>query len=225
MGNEMGRPGRLRERRPPWPRRDGADRPERQRWDRDREPFETGGVPELYPGSLVMEDLVESPDELSTLRILARYTVIRVLLLSAGRIIEGTKLRVERRVALEHLGMLPAHDWERRALERLVRLCRPAPDPDIIGQALLAAEAAAKRNHPMGAFALYRAGYEISVAEAWWAAAAVAARGIARLARLEEARYSERLWEKRAGVLERRAARAAERSRSGSGDEDTEPAP
>jgi hypothetical protein len=210
MEREGGRTRRLRERRPPWPQRDGdEDRPERQRWDREREPFEDGAVAELYPGSLVMEDLEASGDEGSTMRILARYTVIRLLLLSAAGVIAGTALRVERRVAMEHLAMLPAQDWERRVLERLARLCRETPGVELVEGLVVAAESAAKRGQAMGAFALYRAGYELSRGRGWWAAGALAARGIARLARLEEARWSERLWDKRAGVLERRAARAS----------------
>lgn len=229
MGEELGRPGRLRERRPRWPRRDEEDRPERQRWNREREPFEDDAVAELYPGSLVMEDLSASTDDGSTLRILGRYTVIRVLLLSAAGILAGTALRVERRVALEHLALLPAGDWERRALERLARICRELPGADVAAAAFVAAETAAKLGHPMGAFALYRAGYEMSLGYGWWEPAAAAADGIARLARLEEARYSERLWERRAGVLARRAARAEqrrleeERRRTESGDDDTPP--
>jgi hypothetical protein len=206
MDELNGRPRRLRERRPPWPRRDpDDDRPGPRRWEREREPFEDDAIAELYPGSLVMEDLATSPDESATLRILGRYTVIRLLLLSAAGIIEGTSLRVERRVALEHLAMLPSHDWERRSLERLARLCREAPGPDIADAVFVAAEASAKRGQPMGSFALYRAAYEMSCAHAWWSHAGRAARGIAHLARLEEARWSERLWDKRAAVLERRA--------------------
>ena len=51
----MGRPRRLREMPPPWPRRNDEndeDEPERrQRWDREIEPFEEHGTAELYPGS------------------------------------------------------------------------------------------------------------------------------------------------------------------------------
>jgi broad specificity phosphatase PhoE len=47
-----------------------------------------------------------------------------------------------------------------------------------------------------------------------WDDAARAARGIARIARMDEARYSTRLWEWRATVLEGRAARELERRRA-----------
>lgn len=207
---EHGRPRRLRERPPLWPRRNEGDGPERHRWEREPEPFEDHALPELYPGALVMEDLVVTDDDVATVRVLARYTVIRVLLLSVSGALAGTKLRVERRVALEHLSLLPRHDWERRALERLAVLCREAPAPDIIDAINVAAEAAAKRSQTMGAFALYRAAYELACMEEWWGQAAQCARGIAQLARLEEARYSVRLWQRRAAVLEKRALRAAE---------------
>lgn len=198
----------LRERPPLWPPRDEDFGPGPRRWEREPEPFEDDALPELYPGSLVIEDLVVTDDEVSTLRVLARYTVLRVLLLSACGRLRGGRLRVERRVALEHLALLPAHDWERRSLERLTMLCREELDPEIIAATIVAAEAAAKRSQVMGAFALYRAAYDLSCREAWWSEAAHSASGIARLARLEEARYSVRLWERRARVLDRRADRA-----------------
>lgn len=208
--HESARTSRLRERPPHWPRRnredDGGDTPHPH--SRQPEPFEDGALPELYPGALVMEDLT-ADNEVATLRVLARYTVARLLLMSLAGRIGGRKLRIERRIALEHLAMLPDHDWERRALERLAMLCRDAPAPELVQAATSAAEAAAKRSHVMGAFCLYRAGYELALAEQWWAEAAQVARGIAQLARLEEARFSIRLWRRRAAVLEGRAARAA----------------
>lgn len=223
-----GLPRRLRERPPEWPHRDRDEAPEPRRWEREREPFEDDALPELYPGALVMDDLVVTDDDVATLRVLARYTVVRVLLLSSTGMLAGTRLRVERRVALEHLALLPAHDWERRALERLAMLCREAPAPEIIDAITIAAEAAAKRSQIMGAFTLYRAAYELACVEEWWAEAAQAARGISQLARLEEARYSVRLWRRRAGVLDRRAARrdaaAVRPARINSADEGSSPA-
>lgn len=198
---------RLRERTPPWPRRnDDSDEPDRSRWERDPEPFEDGGVTELYPGALVMEDLTIGADDTATLRVLARYTVVRVLLPSVSGGLAGTALRLEQRIALEHVALLPPHDWERRALERLVMLCGESPRPPIIAGIIIAAEAAAKRSQVMGAFALYRTAYDIATSRHWWDGAALAARGVERLARLQEARHSVRLWERRAAVLERRAA-------------------
>jgi hypothetical protein len=208
--HEHGRPRRLRERPASWPRRNDDDVPERRRWEREPEPFEDNALPELYPGALVMEDLIVTDDDVATLRVLARYTVTRLLVLSLSGTLRGTTLRVERRVALEHLALLPEYDWERRALERLTRLCREIPTPEIVEAATIAAEAAAKRSQIMGAFALYRAAYELAIAEQWWPESAQVARGIAQLARLEEARYSIRLWRRRAAILEGRAVRAAQ---------------
>lgn len=210
--HESARTTRLRERPPRWPRRheDGPDneRAAPRRRDREREPFEDGALPELYPGALVMDDMIVTDDEVATLRVLARYTVARLLLLCLSGALAGRKLREERHIALEHLALLPAYDWERRALERLAMLCREAPARELVEAATSAAEAAAKRSHVMGAFCLYRAGYELALAEQWWDEAAQVARGIAQLARLEEARCSIRLWRRRAAILERRADRA-----------------
>lgn len=207
--HEFARTSRLRERPPHWARRNGeGDSDGAAPRRREREPFEDGALPEIYPGALVMEDLTVTDDDAAALRVLARYTVARLLLMSLCGAIAGKKLRVERRIALEHLALLPDHDWERRALERLALLCREAPAPELVEAATSAAEAAAKRSHVLGAFCLYRAGYELAVAEQWWAEAAQVARGIAQLARLEEARCSIRLWRRRATILQRRADRA-----------------
>lgn len=205
--NRSDSPPHLREQPPTWPRRE-PDRGARSH-SRQREPevYEESSAHELYPGATAMEDLLQTGDELGRLRILGRYIVTRLLVLSCAGWLGGAKLRVERRVALEHLALLPQHDWERLALERLCVLCRETPAPAIVPAAIVAAEAAAKRGHGFGAFALYRATYELARNRGWWAAAATAARGIVRLARLDEARYSERLWERRARVLDRRVAR------------------
>lgn len=200
--------GWLRERPPRWPRREEELGTGPRRWEREREPFEDDALPELYPGALVMEDLDTSEDQSAALRVLARYTVMRVVLLGLRGLLPGSALDVERRIALEHLALLPAPDWERRALERLVGLSQEPADREITHALIVTAESAAKRAQIMGAFALYRTAYELSCREAWWPEAAHAAHGIARIARLEEARYSNRLWQRRAAVLERRAARA-----------------
>ncbi|MBR9988455.1 MAG: hypothetical protein KFH98_01810 [Gemmatimonadetes bacterium] len=203
-------PGRLRERPPPWPRRNHRDGPGRRPWEREREPFEDLALPEIYPGALVMDDLDAVEDDLVTIRVLARYTVARLLILSVSGTLAGSSLRTERRVALEHLALLPQHDWERRGLERLAGLCGEEPDRELLDAATTAAEAAAKRSQILGAFTLYRAAYKLAIAQQWWAEAAQVARGITQLARLEDAHYSIRLWRRRAAVLEARALRAAE---------------
>lgn len=218
--HEPARICRLRERPPAWPRRGSNDepeprrgsddRPEPRRWWRQPESFEDGALPELYPGALVMEDLTATGDDVATLRVLARYTVARLFVLSVSGELTGSDLRTERRIALEHLGLLPEYDWERRALVRLAMRCREDHAIDVIEAATTAAEAAAKRSQPLGAFALYRAAYELAIGREWWAEAAQVARGIAQLARLEEASHSIRLWRRRSAVLDARALRAAE---------------
>jgi hypothetical protein len=206
-GMEAGRRGgrRVRELPAAWPRRDREhDQPLRQRWLREPEPFEDAAGCERYPGATVLEDLTDSGDGGAALRILARYTVSRLLLLPAPARPDAA-LRTERRVALAHLGLLPKHDWERRALERLAGLCLEPPEPALVDCAIIAAECAARRNHQMGAFALYRAAFEVAVARHWWMEAARCAAGVLRLARLDEARVSTRRWEWRVRVLEQRA--------------------
>jgi hypothetical protein len=201
---------RLRERPPTWPWSDDDEAPGRQRWMREPEPFEDCGTFEPYPGATVLEDLAGAHDETSSLRILARYTAVRVLLLASRGLMQGPRLRTEIRSAREHLALLPKHDWERHALERLCRLSRETPTPGIVDVAIIAAESAAKRGHGMGAFALYRTGYEVARDSRWWSAAARSAHGIVRLALLNEAPVSARLWRGRGAVLERRARREIE---------------
>ena len=213
--HDHARPARLREQPPPWPRRNTGDGPDDRRRQREREPFEDDVVPELYPGSLVMEDLVATDDDTATLRVLARYTVARVLILCLSGQLTGTKLRMEKRITLEHLALLPDYDWERRALERVIRACTDVPARAIIEVVTSAAEAAAKRSRIMGSFVFYRAAWELAVQNGWWPEGAQVARGIAQLARLEEARYSIRLWRRRAAVLDRRARRIAEAAAAG----------
>jgi hypothetical protein len=203
----------LREHPPGWPSSDDEFATGRQRWLREPEPFEDRGPFEPYPGATVLEDLAGSDDELSSLRILARYTAVRVLHLACSGLLQGRCLRSEVRVARQHLALLPAPDWERRVLNRLCGLATHPPAPEVVDVAIIAAESAAKRGHGMGAFALYRAGYEIARDSRWWPAAARAASGIARLAMLNEAPFSTRLWQRRAAVLERRASREIEENR------------
>ena len=222
--HEHARHARLREQPPSWPRRNTGDDPEDPRRQREREPFEDNVLPELYPGSLVMEDLVAADDDAATLRVLVRYTVARLLIMSLSGALTGKKLRLEKRIALEHLALLPDYDWERGALERVLSACTDVPGRGVVEVITRAAEAAAKRSRIMGAFVFYRAAWELAVKYGWWAEGAQVARGIAQLARLEEARYSVRLWRRRAAVLERRARRDAEARAAGTRIADPGPA-
>jgi hypothetical protein len=195
-----------------WPRRVAEPTPGRERWLREPEPFEDRGAAESYPGATVLEDLAAGQDDMVVLRIVARYAVVRLVTLSAAGVLAGPKFATERRGALEHLALLPVHDWERHVLERLALLCRESPPPALAGAAATAAECAAKRGHLLGAFALYRAGYEVARDRGWWAEAALAAGGVARLAQLTEAPYSHRVWSWRCRVLEQRDRRAHEQA-------------
>lgn len=214
----------LREQPPIWPRREAGGQWTTQRWLREPEPFEDRGIFEPYPGATVLEDLDASGDETTSLRILARYTAVRLMLLATGRLIVGPKLRTECRVAREHLALMPAHDWERHVLERLCDVCCGAQATVVLDAAIVAAESAAKRGHNMGAFALYRAAYELARDGGLWPGAARAASGIARLARLAGQHYSTRVWRWRTGVLIRRARRDEERELAREGERATEPA-
>jgi hypothetical protein len=205
---------RLREQPPTWPRRGNRRAPGLQRWLREPEPFEDRGAFEPYPGATVLQDLDTTRDEAGSLRILCRYTAVRVLLLATADRITGPDLRMECRVARGHLSLLPPHDWERRVLERLCEVCSVVPAGAAVEAAIIAAEAAAKRNHRMGAFALYRAAYEVARDRSGWPDAARAAAGIARLTHHAEAHHSTRVWRWRVGVLERRARRDDERKRA-----------
>lgn len=208
--DDTGRARRLREQRPGWPQRRDEPAPGRQRWLAEPEPFEDRGIREPYPGATVMEDMSASEDGTSSLRVLARYTVIRVLILCALGRVRRPKLRAEQRVARQHLALLPRHDWERHALERLLVACDELLEEPVVDAAVTAAEAAAKRGHVMGALGLYRAAYELARDRGWWTDAVRAAHGLEQLSRMNEARRSARTWRWRGRVMEARAARQAE---------------
>src|SRR5919108_5123 len=74
----------------------------------------------------------------------------------------------ERRIATEHLALLPAGDWEGMALRRVNDLCAETPPRSLSSAILVTAEAAAKRAHTMGAFAFYRTAHRLAMqARAW----------------------------------------------------------
>jgi len=202
---------RLWERGPRWPRDRQPDDVQweymcagMRRWTRDPEPFEKSGTFEPYPAATVLEDLEADAEETATLRILARYAVARLFLMWCAGVLTGARLAQERRVATGHLQLLPTHDWERRSLERLVAACRALPTAPAAAAAMAPAENAAKRNHFMGAYALYRTIYEVSVRQGWWQEGAAAAHGIARVSIMCDAPRSQRIWRWRARVLETR---------------------
>jgi hypothetical protein len=172
-----------------------------RRWMREPEPFEPRASHEAYVGATVLEDMHPAQDHGLTLRVLARFTVVRLLALWGGGYLYGAKLHTERRIALQHLTQLPADDWERRSLERLAGLCRQQPAPVALDAALGPAMTAADADQPLGAFALYRCVYEVALQHGWPEQATLAAAGIARLSRMYEAPRSHRIWGWRARVL------------------------
>jgi hypothetical protein len=219
MATERGEWGRLREEPARWPDRGRErDEPHRQRWLREPEPYEDRALFEPYPGATVLEDLAVPAEDGVPLRVLARYTVIRILLLGMAGTMAGAALRTERRIAMRHLALLPKHDWERLTLERLTAECCDNPEPGIMATVIIAAECAAKRGQPMGAYALYRGAFELGRRNGWWDEAARCAAGIERLARLDEAHVSARVWGWRCRVLEGRGQRDRERTADGTPD-------
>jgi hypothetical protein len=201
--------GRVRERPAPWPRRVymTAEQHRHAPWLREREPFEDFARLEAYPGAAVINDLAEDAGKQATLRVLARYTVIRIFELCAAGRLAGPKLRTEQRVAAGHLALLPPHDWERHALERLSAACTEELTPAALDFARACAEAASKRGQQLGAFALYRATCEVAERQQWWDDAAAGAHGIMRLARSAQASRSARIWRWRTRVYEARHTR------------------
>jgi hypothetical protein len=201
--------GRPRVRPAPWPRRVHMTpaRHRHQRWLRQREPFEDLAALEAYPGAAVLEDLAEDAGTPATLRVLARYAVIRIFELCAAGRLSGPKLRTEQRVAAGHLALLPAHDWERHALEKLSAACTEELSPAALDLARVCAEAAGRRGQRLGAFSFYRATCEVAAQREWWDDAAAGAGGISRLAQEQAALRSARIWRWRARVFEARHAR------------------
>jgi hypothetical protein len=218
-GDRRGRQGLalVREKRPAWPRRrrplrwtdDGLSDGNAgiRRWLRDPEPFEPQSAWESHPGAVVLDDMTPDRDEADSARILARFTVVRLFTLWGSDRLAGPGLQTERRVAAEHLNLLPPRDFERRSLERLTSLCRAQPTREAVMAALAPAMSAARDGHMMGAFALYRVAFELAAGRHWWEEATAAAAGIARLARMYEAHRSHRTWMWRARICSVRADR------------------
>lgn len=206
-----GRAARRRRKRSAQGRRGGRSRLLGRGRSRDPEPFEDAALCEPFPGATVLADLAAPVQADATRLVLARYAVIRILLLAAAGRLRGPRLRREQRVAAAHLATLPSSDWERHTLDRLAHACGERPDSATLDLARSCADSAAQRGHPMGAFALYRAVYEVALAREWWEEAACAAGGIQRLAELEQARRAERVWRWRTRVLQTRHLRRLER--------------
>lgn len=203
-------------RRPVWARVVGAGELPR-RWSRRPEPWEIEDEP--FEGASVLGDLsLAAGDPREAAGVLARYAVLRLVLRAARGATEGRDLVEERAAALEYVDAQENVDGaERRALRAAVRLAGRSPGR-VLAMALIGAGvAAARRGHPAGALALYRAGYHLGVERGWTAEAALAAAAIARLAERGGGYWAPRRWRRRAAVLARRAAseRAEADRRSG----------
>lgn len=171
-------------------------------WEADTEPFE---------GATVLDDLESTVgDAQSAAIILARYAVLRFLLRAWARS-NAHSWSDERAAAILYLeGARAMQAGERSALRRVLTAARPWPEQDLAASLIEAAPHAATAGHTMGAFALLRAAYCISVERAWPAVASRAAEAIAALAAAGGGRRSVRLWRRRAAHHARRAEQDAD---------------
>lgn len=160
-------------------------------------------VVEPYAASMVLEDLVGSvSDPAGSVRILARFAVVRTVLLVQAGDLEGTPLRVEAAIARRHLRRLPATDRERRTLHRLLRTgTTPGATLRLVHCAYRAAGHAAAAGHHAAAFRLHSFSYMLALAGNRRGDAARAARSIARAADRGGAPRSARLWRARAARI------------------------
>jgi hypothetical protein len=162
---------------------------------------------EAFTGELVLEDPVRR--RFDTTLVLARYLTLRVAAHAASDDWSAFLPEVERALALEYLGALPSRMPERRWLRAVLTSIDGAGlvVPGTVSRLSAAAAAASKRGHRCGAFALWRAAYELACRRGWEGAAGRVARAIARAAAAGRGRRAERLWSRRARVHELRAAR------------------
>jgi hypothetical protein len=162
---------------------------------------------ELFPGATVLDDLETHPaDETAARWIIVRYAAVRGVASLLGDRIDERELRIERNVGLNHLRSVPMLDREAWSLRKMLEALRPQPQRQLAKYLVDAGEAAARRGHGRGAYAMFHVAYRLSLPRRWHAEGARAARGIERLAREGGAVYSPRLWRRRARVMERRAS-------------------
>lgn len=165
-------------------------RPRRRRprelWTRETEP---------YPGALVLWDLDDAGDEDAAV-ILARFAVARWIMVAAHR--GRGRLRRERHAVHGYLRQVPVP--ARGPLLRLLR--KRAPAPRSFYRALRATGMqAAEYRHAGGAYTFLRLAYEIAIGAAQRRPAARIAAHLARLAAVDDAPYSARVWTERVRVL------------------------
>jgi hypothetical protein len=192
---------------PRWRRDEGA-RESSRGGVREPEPWES--CDERSPGELVLADLEGlAEDPASAAVVVARFAALQLALRGAAGETGGGMLALERLAAAAYLARAAALSArERRALALVLDRASQRPTPDLADALLAAGTAAEGRGHGAGALALYRESYRLAVERGWAAEGARAARAMAALAESAGARYSPRLWRRRAAVLERRAAQS-----------------
>ncbi len=187
-----------------WPARSGPAI-EPRRYERTPELWEQ--TFELFVGESVLEDLAAHCSRQESLQIVARYQVLRVAAHAGFDLWDAIDPEIERAAAEAWLRTLP-NLAERRWLTGVLAAVTAEGDVRQAAISCLAGAAAAalEAGHTQGAFALQRTAYQIARAHAWHAEAARVCRAIARSAAEQSARHSQRLWDRRARVHERKAA-------------------
>lgn len=182
----------------------GAGRPKRARLP---ELWESGPESEDSAGQRVLADLSADGTTSDALVILARYLVLRIALVTGGRVADHLNIAAERTAARDYLGALDPAAAEYRWLGGILDATRLKPGKALLSRLNAAAACAARAGHAHGAFGLYSASYEIAVRHGWHSDAARAARAIAATASRAGGLRSRSLWSRRARVHEARAAR------------------
>lgn len=189
---------------PAWVRDEGV-RELPRRWARAPEPWEREH--EGAEDTWALEDLPHTLGDLSAAAgVLARFAVLRLVLRAAARLESKTTLEEERRIVSGYVALPGAADAvERRALSTALRLAGPTPPSELCDALVDAAASASARGHESGACALARSAYTLGLERGWATQAARAARAMAAQAEAGGGQRSQRLWRRRAVVLERRA--------------------
>jgi len=187
-----------------WPERTGPSGMETRRHDRPREMWEK--QTELFAGETALGDLGPHIDPVDANLILARYFTVRAVL-RAAEAAPDALLDVELDTARDHLSSVPRHRTERRWLMAVLASIATGSGASAATVSRLAAAAAAASRgaHRHGAFALWKAGWDVATRSRWHVQAGRIAGAIAGAAGQAGARRSSRLWARRARVQLRRA--------------------
>ena len=167
---------------------------------------------EPFSGELVLHDLerVGAEDTTGARTILIRFLAAQYF----TNVLRGDwpshLLRLQRSAALNAIGTGLVLDRELRLVRSALQSCAGEWPRSAVALLLRAAVDAGGRGHHAGAHALYRIAYEAAVTQGWWTEAAGAALAIASLEDVPGAAHASTRWRRRARVLERNAARAAE---------------